>query len=245
MKLYNIDGVLRPAHNSTGKLIHPDENGIVNFWRWFGDSECVDGAGRPLVLYHGTIAWDRAEGIQQGDIDVFDRRYSIEMIGRPASIDAVGSWFSDTPGAQGASLYSGARSPGDGFPGLIYPVYLRFRSPWRVSYDGLREAWEDWHESSQVGNEARELYLRNKAWGGPDSFVRGFGYDDCDGVILDRGASPMSGKEFEHQQVFIAIHPESIKSALGNSGRFDPRSPSIADKNAMAPRPLRSTGMRL
>lgn len=49
-----VDGRDRPVHNSEGRLIHADEAGIVDFWRWFGNSATVDGEGRPLVLYHGT-----------------------------------------------------------------------------------------------------------------------------------------------------------------------------------------------
>lgn len=49
-----VDGIERPAENSEGRPIHPTEEGIRNFWRWFGDSKVVDGQGRPLVMYHGT-----------------------------------------------------------------------------------------------------------------------------------------------------------------------------------------------
>ena len=49
-----IDG--KPTRNSLGKLIHPTIEGIRNFWRWFGDSKVLDSQGRPLVVYHGTIA---------------------------------------------------------------------------------------------------------------------------------------------------------------------------------------------
>lgn len=50
----NIDGVDRPTRNSNGHLIHPTEEGIRNFWEWFGDSKVLDGQGNPLILYHGT-----------------------------------------------------------------------------------------------------------------------------------------------------------------------------------------------
>jgi hypothetical protein len=46
-------------HNSLGKLIHPTEAGIVNFWRWFGDSKVTTITKQgpvPLVVYHGTNA---------------------------------------------------------------------------------------------------------------------------------------------------------------------------------------------
>lgn len=49
-----IDGVERPTRNSKGQYIHPTEEGIRNFWKWFGDSKAVDAEGRPLVVYHGT-----------------------------------------------------------------------------------------------------------------------------------------------------------------------------------------------
>jgi hypothetical protein len=49
----SIDGKDRPATNSNGQPIHPTEEGVRNFWRWFGDSKVVDVHGRPLVVYHG------------------------------------------------------------------------------------------------------------------------------------------------------------------------------------------------
>lgn len=48
-----VDGVQRPRMNSEGRPIHPSEDGIRNFWRWFGDSKVVDAEGRPLVAYRG------------------------------------------------------------------------------------------------------------------------------------------------------------------------------------------------
>lgn len=51
-----VDGVERPTRNSEGRLIHPTEEGIRNFWRWFADSKVVDRYGRPLIVYHGTYA---------------------------------------------------------------------------------------------------------------------------------------------------------------------------------------------
>ena len=49
-----IDGVIRPTRNSEGRLIFPTEEGLRNFWKWFGDSAIVDNKGRPVVMYHGT-----------------------------------------------------------------------------------------------------------------------------------------------------------------------------------------------
>lgn len=51
-----VDGIERPTRNSNSQPIHPTEDGIRNFWQWFGDSKAVDDEGRPLVVYHGTNA---------------------------------------------------------------------------------------------------------------------------------------------------------------------------------------------
>lgn len=51
-----VDGKSRPTANSNGQPIHQTQEGIENFWRWFGESKAVDADGRPLVVYHGTEA---------------------------------------------------------------------------------------------------------------------------------------------------------------------------------------------
>lgn len=49
-----VDGTQRNTRNSKGDVIAQTEEGIKNFWRWFGDSKVVDEQGKPLVVYHGT-----------------------------------------------------------------------------------------------------------------------------------------------------------------------------------------------
>ena len=48
-----VDGVQRSTVNSEGRPIFDTEEGVRNFWRWFGDSKVVDADGRPMVMYHG------------------------------------------------------------------------------------------------------------------------------------------------------------------------------------------------
>lgn len=52
----DIDGKQRSTVNSTGNQIAQTEEGVRNFWSWFGESEVVDKQGLPLVVYHGTNA---------------------------------------------------------------------------------------------------------------------------------------------------------------------------------------------
>ncbi|MEA5111652.1 hypothetical protein SDC9_17710 [bioreactor metagenome] len=49
-----INGKKRPTTNSKGQPIATTEQGIRNFYKWFGNSKVVDDKGRPLVVYHGT-----------------------------------------------------------------------------------------------------------------------------------------------------------------------------------------------
>jgi len=63
-----VEGRLRPTRDSEDRVIYsgyegpdiyqiqtaPTEQGLRNFWRWFGDSKAVSRDGRPLVYYHGT-----------------------------------------------------------------------------------------------------------------------------------------------------------------------------------------------
>jgi hypothetical protein len=54
--MIEVEGVLRPRLNSNGDPIHSTEQGIINFWKWFGDSKATDDQGRPIVAYHTTNA---------------------------------------------------------------------------------------------------------------------------------------------------------------------------------------------
>ena len=81
-QLFEAAGVSLPNKNSLGQKIVQDNNQISlgNFWDWFGDSKCVDGRGRPLVLYHGSRS--------NQQITSFD-------VKRGSHIDAV--YFSNKP----------------------------------------------------------------------------------------------------------------------------------------------------
>ena len=54
--MIDVDGKLKHKTNSEGALIHPTDEGIKNFHRWFGDSDSVDDHGRPKVFHHGAPA---------------------------------------------------------------------------------------------------------------------------------------------------------------------------------------------
>ncbi len=86
-----INGTQKPTTNSEGKPIASTEQGIRNFYKWFGDSKVVDEQGRPLVVYHGT----EATGFME-----FDTSGS-------GKTEGTGAFFSNT--LAGAMTYSGSR----------------------------------------------------------------------------------------------------------------------------------------
>lgn len=115
----SVDGVDRPTINNEGKPIHPTEDGVRNFWRWFGDSKVVDDDGLPVVLYHGTSK----------DVDFS----AFKMKDR-------GIWFADSPKeassyatdneSMGSSInYSTGKREAKNVASRVIPAYLSIKNP--------------------------------------------------------------------------------------------------------------------
>jgi hypothetical protein len=112
-KTITVDGKDRPTTNSEGRPIHTTEEGIRNFWRWFGDSKVVDDQGRPMVVYHGSrnkfnVFNENTSGIYFSNSEEAARSYYKEPIVYPvylridkmSKIDAKGRKFYQLPGDQ-------------------------------------------------------------------------------------------------------------------------------------------------
>ena len=136
-----VDGVARSRTNSDGRPLHPTDEGVRNFWRWFGDSAVVDAEGRPLVVYHGTLA----------DFNTFDRgaesnfRYG-------DSPDSGGIFFARTPEAVEYYL-EGRRGFEKG--ANVIPSYVSIRNPAHIE-DAPRSLAEQarlLHEAEQAGHD--------------------------------------------------------------------------------------------
>lgn len=115
-KTINVDGVSRPMENSKGQPIFSTEEGIRNFWRWFGNSKVVDKQGRPLVVYHGT----------NKDFAEFKTKNSgMNMYGE-------GAYFTSDTGLADKfaveDLAEKIRGRDAGNP-VVYPAYLRIEKP--------------------------------------------------------------------------------------------------------------------
>ena len=218
----DVDGKQRPTTNNLGQAIYPTEDGIRNFWRWFGDSKVVDADGRPLVVYHGT----------KGDFSEFEVGRETENSGafgnykesRLGLFFAEDSKLSDTFAAQGDKKQPGSN---------VMPVYLRVKKPL-----DLTEGFQGLH--SDDFNKLFDSFLKDNYWAvnlnpddiwsmldkgtvGATEFVNAAKVAGFDGVkIIERDA------QSEATNVWVAFNPTQIKSAIGNNGDFGLSNPNIA-----------------
>lgn len=105
-----INGKKRAARNSAGRRIARTEEGLRAFYEWFGDSLIVDEKGRPLVMYHGTVA----------EFDVFN----VKKQGKNDT-GFFGRGFYFTPIERLARYYA--------YNKIVMPVYLKINNPLDLS----------------------------------------------------------------------------------------------------------------
>lgn len=212
----------------------PDHLDTEQFRAWFGQSQVVDAQGRPLVVYHGTTPWTKADGRQLGDIEAFDRMASVNIVRRRPSVDTLGSWFSSEPGQTGAEMYSGST-------GAIYPVHLAIARPWRVTFAsmvriGHRMAGTD-PDTVMVAPGVMEpaaFRFGQAQVDGLRTWLKTMGYD---GIALKADPNKAGNDEFAGQQAWIALEPSQIKSAIANNGDYNPEDPRLCFKRAAEPEP--------
>lgn len=191
-----------------------DIEGTDNFKNWFGASKAVDVQGKPLVLYHGTIIRpDSAKVKSMGDINAFDRLFTTQF--RRPSVDTVGVWFSTNPGDGGAGMYAG-----NGEGSVIYPVHLSIKNPQETTFElllrraRLLQNGED--DGRMIGEAEVNAYRK---------WLEDMGKD---GIKIVHDEWAVNGStEFKDQGVWIALHPEQIKSAIGNCGTYESTNPDI------------------
>lgn len=193
---------------------------------WFAGSEVVDASGKPLVVYHGTSVDAEFDSFETEDRMIF---------------------FASDP--KFASMYGQAEN------GRVIPCYLRveqlfdYRRDWQLAMDFWEEEgylvddfWierlaSDYHNllPTQVTDEQKEEYgaaefmeqVKQGNWVAIecDNFIQWLRDRGCDGLTM-----------LEHDSVNYAVFsPNQIKSAIGNSGKFDYESGSITASHKQTP----------
>ena len=215
-----IDGVERPTQNSNGQPLAQTEEGLRNFWAWFGDSKVVDAEGRPLVVYHGANTL----------VDAFN----VEGRGKTAG---SGAFF--TSDALLANTYlSPPNALEEKTNQQIYPVYLAVPKALEVDAGG-----QNWNSIDLANLDYSDGDIQDSF---NDRFVQD--YDDFaeistddiarialdnnyDGAIIrsvkDKGPYSAFPSSLDSEgrappaDIFTVGKPEQIKS-VNNRGTFDP-----------------------
>lgn len=237
-----IDGKQRSTTNSNGQPIAATEEGVKNFWKWFGDSvvhaPMVSSKQKrtempPLVVYHGTrTTFDSFAPVREGNVTT--------MFGDEEKVVRHGIFFAESP--EFADTFAKQAGPGNA---NVVPVYLKIENPLYLDEGFTDEVIAELRGAGLPEDQAARLRHRkaDMAWAEFDdeageamvAAIRAAGYD---GVLT---VEPGVGVEGEEQQtVWVALDPTQIKSAIGNSGEFDPANPDIRFSRAA---PVAPTGL--
>lgn len=183
-----------------------EQESTPEFRQWFGDSKVVDDSGAPLVVYHGTAKGGFVENI---DIEHFDKT----MIGDRYSQDSEGFFFTNQKDE--ANYYATTDGIGrTAAEGAVYPVYLSLKNPLIISDKSANDIFG----RTGPSEEGTIAYWDNNH----QMLLEKIKSDGHDGAIIDDGAYKM----------YVALEPNQIKSAIGNSGAFNPDSLSLTDRIA-------------
>lgn len=151
-----VDGVSHPTRNSKGMPIASSEDGLIAFWKWFGDSKVVDNEGRPLVVYHGTVS----------EFDAFDNR---KTGSNDRGLWGRGHYFST--GVDGPNSY--ALRQGDG--AKIIPAYLSISNPFIMTTgaDFITRLPDGTNQRDLLGPNLDGVKIKEKALdGGHDGVIQ-------------------------------------------------------------------------
>jgi hypothetical protein len=200
-----------------------DPTATPAFRKWFGDSQVVDAAGEPLIVYHGTSASEGGEAFT-----------SFDTLGSNHGLMGMGGYFTADP-----AVASGYSAKGRGATPTVYPVYLSISRPLDMDASADPAAWtkqfpeaadfhdggdtnESWYRAAEESLSGRRL----PKWEGAEIMQDGLRAMGHDG-ITHIGGGRLGGKDGARHRVFIAFDPEQIKSATGNQGTFDAASPDL------------------
>jgi 2'-5' RNA ligase len=218
------------------------------FRAWFGDSKAVNAKGEPQMVFHSTRAKVDFEEFKTSPVKEEGGWAAKSKPGDP--FDAIGAWFAaDKKLLNEVFEFYRMRRRG---PPRTVPVYLSIKTPLvvehRTDLEGrmheliqkyLPKVWAKWHRMwNEQGMKSPSRLAKAKA---ARKACEMAGYDGVK-IVNDY-----------HGEAWVAFYPNQIKSAIGNTGKFDPSSPSItASETALfarvagdVPRPVLDAAQRM
>lgn len=223
-----------PSEKTTPATNEPvaSKTDTPEFKNWFGDSKVVDGDGKPLVVYHGSLrSFDEFDATRHGETTQNDGWY--------------GSGFYLSSSADKAGHY--ARDPVTGRQATPEAFYVSMQRPFVIGNPGsvdfvsgeVERAFNarglgdlSWVTPYKAASEAIDAFGRQEF----TELLKSLGYD---GVIVGNGVTGSGGDAFHEVVVF---DPRQIKSATRNRGSFDPKSPKITESVPLETHPLLHEG---
>lgn len=207
----DVDGVQKHRYNSDGNLIHPTDEGIKNFHRWFNGSKNVDKQGRPLVLYHGTNNPDFSEF-------------------KNVSKSINTTTFGDVPTTRHGIFFSTNKDFSKQYGNTTKPVYLLSKTPHknteytRPEFADTLDAFEDRDNwiNAKHGREAWGLHENSVG----EKFVDYLKSKGNDSHIFREDIEDASGN-YHDGITHVVFSPHQIKSAEHNTGEYHPDKASI------------------
>jgi 8-oxo-dGTP pyrophosphatase MutT (NUDIX family) len=246
-----VDGTLKPTINSNGKPIHPTEEGIKNFWKWFGDSKVVDENGKPLVVYHGSplrgisrfgvnkkdkveSSGLREEGIFFTTNKELAKKYMREKQLIPEVKKEINGQIYKLQELQytvrNNKDFEEIQDEIDRLEkqkrGEVYPVYLKIENPYVFDAKG-KDGYEGWRELKvDAGYKIATGIDAMEVLNGKNTAARGeFNYDGvkAENIIDIHVQGDVDSPEVAKLKgdVWVTFNSFQIKSAVNNDGNFD------------------------
>lgn len=181
-----------------------------NFKAWFGDSKVVDESGKPMVVYHGTSS----------DFDAFNTARGGD--------GTVGKAIYTTPDPQYAQQFADGAFTKTGTNPAIVPLYLRAKSI--LDFSELVTE-EDVRRLASVGAVREDFSLgapitHREMW---EFLSASKGVQPAANMLRSAGWDAVRFLKPSGEETIAVFEPTQVKSAIGNSGRFDPTSASLTD----------------
>jgi hypothetical protein len=181
-----------------------DKTDTPEFKRWFGNSKIVNEDGTPQVMYHITPA----------DVSKFIPGGIPDENGYLSSGKAI--WLSPNKESQPAAHNINGNAVGRYREGVnVMPLYVKMERPLVIDDRGMA----DWARDVFAEGSREFPLLMPEKW---VKEVKDAGYD---GIIWK---SPYSHPDSKIDHEYIVFDANQVKSAIGNTGEFNPENPDIA-----------------